>query len=390
MVKIKFSEDFSDQPAVLRVVGVGGGGGNAVNRMIQSEVKNIEFICANTDAQWLWHTALAPVRVQLGAQLTKGLGAGGDPERGAQAARESLEDIKNMLAGADMVFVTAGMGGGTGTGAAPIVAQMAREMGILTVGVVTRPFEFEGRMRSAQAEEGIKKLRENTDTLLIIPNDRLFSVVDEKTPWEDCFRIVDDVLRKAVQAISDVITRPQEVNMDFANVKALMTKAGEALMGIGQSSGPDRALQAAQHAIQSPLLENISIDGANGLLVNISGKARNVTMHEVRDAMSYIYSVVSPNARVFGGLGTEDSLEDSIRITVIATGCPVNKKRSSQFSRQIQQEFMGRRASDVKKTSPFFSPPLQEDPTISPNPKSREINISDLKRPAFLRRKKNL
>jgi cell division protein FtsZ len=325
MVKIKFTEDFTDQPASLRVIGVGGGGGNAVNRMIQSDVRNVEFIVANTDAQWLRQATMAPMRLQLGAALTKGLGAGGDPERGRAAAEESEGEIREALKGADMVFVTAGMGGGTGTGAAPVIARVARDMGILTVGVVTRPFEFEGRMRSQQAENGTMNMRQHTDTLVIIPNDRLFSVVDEKTPWEDCFRIVDDVLRKAVQAISDVITRPQEVNMDFANVKALMSNAGEALMGIGEAVGPDRAIRAARMAIESPLLENISIDGAKGLLVNISGKRRSVTMHEVRDAMNHIYSVVSPDAKVFGGLGSEDTLDESIRITVIATGFPARK-----------------------------------------------------------------
>jgi cell division protein FtsZ len=380
MVNIKFSEDFMDQPAILRVIGVGGGGGNAVNRMIQSEVKNVEFLCANTDAQWLKHQCLAPIRLQLGAKLTKGLGAGGDPERGRLAAEESLENLSQALSKTDMVFITAGMGGGTGTGAAPIVARLAKEQGILTVGVVTRPFEFEGRMRQAQAENGIKNLREYTDTILIIPNDRLFSVVDERTPWEDCFRIVDDVLRKAVQAISDVITRPQEVNMDFANVKALMSQAGEALMGIGEATGPDRALRAAQQAIQSPLLENVSIDGAKGLLVNISGKRRNVTMHEVRDAMNYIYSVVSPDAKVFGGLGCEEHLEDSIRITVIATGFPPGKKNHKGVRPQMLQKM------EWSSLAPFKEPEKQEAPLGSFNPET-QVLWEDLKKPAFLRRK---
>ena len=377
-MKIKFTEEFTDQPAVLRVVGVGGGGGNAVNRMIQSELKNVEFISANTDAQWLKHKSLAPIRLQLGAQLTKGLGAVGDPERGRLAAEESQEDLRNNLSGTDMVFITAGMGGGTGTGAAPIVARVAREMGILTVGVVTRPFEFEGRARAEQADAGIKNLREYTDTLLIIPNDRLFAVVDEKTPWEDCFRIVDDVLRKAVQSISDVITRPQEVNMDFANVKALMSSAGEALMGIGEATGPDRAVLAAQQAIQSPLLENVTIEGAKGLLVNISGKKRNITMHEVRDAMNYIYSVVSPDAKVFGGLGTEDTLEDSIRITVIATGFPVTPKTVA-FQMKDQRLFGQRKdhRETMKKTM------------IETTSVTEELDPSDLRKPAFLRRKQS-
>jgi len=365
------------------VIGVGGGGGNAVNRMIQSEVKNVEFIAANTDAQWLRHSSLAPVRMQLGSQLTKGLGAGGDPEKGRFAAEESIQDLKDALNGADMVFITAGMGGGTGTGAAPVVARIAREMGILTVGVVTRPFEFEGRHRAGQAEAGIANMRQNTDTLVIIPNDRLFSVVDEKTPWEECFRIVDDVLRKAVQAISDVITRPQEVNMDFANVKALMSNAGEALMGIGEARGQDRAMRAAQSAIESPLLENISIDGAKGVLVNISGKRRSVTMHEVRDAMSYIYSVVSPDAKVFGGLGSEDTLEDSIRITVIATGFPANK------SGALNQSSRERRVSGFSDRRKQRGEPQPASGSAAVNSAEGFVDLSEIRKPAFLRRRKS-
>ncbi|MBI2119787.1 MAG: cell division protein FtsZ [Elusimicrobia bacterium] len=379
MVKIKFSEEFTDQPAVLRVIGVGGGGGNAVNRMIQSEIKNVEFIAANTDAQWLRHSSLAPMRLQLGTKLTKGLGVGGDPEKGNAAALESEEDLRNVLTGADMVFITAGMGGGTGTGAAPIVAKLARELGILTVGVVTRPFEFEGRARAHQAESGIGNMRQFTDTLVVIPNDRLFSVVEQNTPWEDCFRIVDDVLRKAVQAISDVITRPQEVNMDFANVRALMANAGVALMGIGEASGKDRAIRAAQQAIDSPLLENVSINGAKGLLVNISGKRRTVTMHEVRDAMNFIYSAVSPDARVFGGLGAEDTLDDSIRITVIATGIPAQKTINS---------FRDRRVVEHKK----LQEPPQDDQENELEHKNfnHGIDLESLKKPAFLRRRPRL
>lgn len=369
-MKIRFTEEFTPQPARLIVMGVGGGGGNAVNRMIQSNVQNVEFVSANTDAQWLKHNALAPIRLQLGSQLTKGLGAGGDPEKGRMAALESEQELSNIIIGADMVFITAGMGGGTGTGAAPVVAKIAREKGILTVGVVTRPFEFEGKQRAQQAEHGIKNLREYTDTLVIIPNDRLFSVVDKNTPWEECFHTVDDVLRKAIQAISDVITRPQEVNMDFANVKALMANAGEALMGIGEESGPDRAIKAAQKAMESPLLENISIDGAKGLLVNICGKRRGVTMHEVRDAMSHIHSSVAPDAKVFGGLGSEDTLGNSIRITVIATGFPARKKISS-------------RAIPERKIYGEMSPSSE---TAEPTKNTNSLDLSELRKPAFLRR----
>lgn len=377
MVNIKFTEDFTPQPARLVVIGVGGGGGNAVNRMIQSKVKNVEFIAANTDAQWLRHHSLAPVRLQLGARLTKGLGAGGDPERGRMAAEESESDLMNHIAGADMVFITAGMGGGTGTGAAPVVAQLAREKGILTVGVVTKPFEFEGRMRAQQAEIGIKNIREHTDTLLIIPNDRLFAVVDKDTPWEECFLIVDDVLRNAVQAISEVITLPQEVNMDFANVKALMTSAGEALMGVGEESGTDRAIKAAQKAMESPLLENVSIEGAKGLLVNICGK--RVTMHEIRDAMNHIHSVVAPDAKVFTGIGTEPTLGNAIRITVIAAGFPSQKRPLSQLK-------TGRRQAIFERSGPISESQRPEELgelKSSGNP----LDPSELRKPAYLRRR---
>ncbi|OGR88245.1 MAG: cell division protein FtsZ [Elusimicrobia bacterium RIFCSPLOWO2_01_FULL_60_11] len=372
MPNIRISDEFTDQPAVLRVVGMGGGGGNAVNRMIQSNIKNVEFIVANTDAQWLRHSSLAPVRIQLGTHLTKGLGAGGDPEKGRLAAEENEADIRDALTGCDLVFITAGMGGGTGTGSAPVAAKIARELGILTVGVVTRPFEFEGKHRHNQAEIGIKNLKQYTDTLVIIPNDRLFAVIEQDTPWEDCFHIVDDVLRKAVQAISDVITRPQEINMDFANVKALMANSGDALMGIGEASGPDRAIKAAQLAMESPLLENVSIEGAKGLLVNICGKKRGVTMHEVRDAMNHIYSVVSPDAKVFGGLGTEETLEDSIRITVIATGFPMTRAARGGLAVPAKD----RRSGERRK--PLLEAGLEPETTMDP---------FDIRRPAFLRRK---
>ncbi len=376
MMTIKFPEEYAGPAAILRVIGVGGGGGNAVNRMIQSDIRNVEFITANTDAQWLRHNSLAPTRIQLGTKLTKGLGAGGDPEMGRKAAEESEAEIRDVLQGSDMVFVTGGMGGGTGTGGAPVAARIAKEMGILTVGVVTRPFDFEGRARGQQAEIGIKNMREFADTLLIIPNDRLFGLVNPDTPYEECFRIVDDVLRKSVQAISDVITRPQEVNMDFANVKSLMAGAGEALMGIGEEIGADRAIKAAKKAIESPLLENVTIDGAKGVLVNISGKRGGVTMHEVRDAMNYIYSVVSPDARVFIGLGSEDSLQDTIRITVIATGFPAQKAANPATRTRGE-----RRAPRV----------MQDYSTSLPEPEQRAprtdaLDESELRKPAFLRR----
>lgn len=321
MIRIKMTnETGGEHPAVLKVIGVGGGGSNAVNRMITAGVQGMEFITINTDVQAL-RRSVAPVRVQIGEQISRGLGVGGNPAIGQQAAEESRERIKEILQGSDMVFITAGMGGGTGTGAAPIVASVARSLGILTVGVVTKPFEFEHRIRQLQAEEGIKNLRNFTDTLIVIPNEKLFTIVDDKTPIEDAFRIVDDVLRQAVQSISDVITTPGEINVDFADVRTIMQGSGEALMGIGESAGPTRAMDAARRAISSPQLDDLSMDGARGVLVNITGN-RTTSMVEVREAMNLIKESVSPEAHVFYGQVIDPNLDDRIKITVIATGFP--------------------------------------------------------------------
>lgn len=320
MIRIRPAETNSEKNAVIKVVGVGGGGSNAVNRMIAAGIRGVEFVTINTDVQALRRSS-APVRIQIGEQISRGLGVGGNPTIGQQAAEESRDRIKEILLGADMVFVTAGMGGGTGTGAAPIVASIARSLGILTVGVVTKPFEFEHRIRTQQAEEGIKNLRGYTDTLIIIPNERLFTIIDERMPIQDAFRIVDDVLRQAVQAISDVITTPGEINVDFADVRTIMKDSGEALMGIGESSGPTRAIEAARRAINSPLLDDISIDGARGVVVNITGNS-NTTMVEVREAMSLIKDSVAQEAHVFFGQVIDPNLDDRIKITVIATGLP--------------------------------------------------------------------
>jgi len=324
MIRIRIADEHAEHPAVLKVVGVGGGGSNAVNRMIAAGIHGIEFVTINTDVQAL-RRSVAPVRIQIGEQISRGLGVGGNPTIGQQAAEESRERIKEMLQGTDMVFITAGMGGGTGTGAAPVIASVARSLGILTVGVVTKPFEFEHRIRLLQAEEGIKNLRNFTDTLIVIPNEKLFTIVDDKTPIEDAFRIVDDVLRQAVQAISDVITTPGEINVDFADVRTIMQGAGEALMGIGESSGPSRAIEAARRSISSPLLENVTVDGAKGVLVNITGN-RSTSMMEVREAMTLIKESVSPEAHVFYGQVIDPNLDDRIKITVIATGFPVRKQ----------------------------------------------------------------
>ncbi|EAW44422.1 cell division protein FtsZ [Nodularia spumigena CS-584] len=303
--------------ANIKVIGVGGGGGNAVNRMIESDVSGVEFWSINTDAQALT-LAGAPSRLQIGQKLTRGLGAGGNPAIGQKAAEESRDEIATALEGADLVFITAGMGGGTGTGAAPIVAEVAKEMGALTVGVVTRPFVFEGRRRTSQAEQGIEGLKSRVDTLIIIPNNKLLEVIPEQTPVQEAFRYADDVLRQGVQGISDIITIPGLVNVDFADVRAVMADAGSALMGIGVSSGKSRAREAAIAAISSPLLE-CSIEGARGVVFNITGGS-DLTLHEVNAAAEAIYEVVDPNANIIFGAVIDDRLQGEVRITVIATG----------------------------------------------------------------------
>ena len=273
-------------PAKIKVIGVGGGGGNAVNRMIQAGIRGVEFIVANTDLQAM-KTSLAPVKLQLGAKLTKGLGAGANPDVGKNAALEDTEKILEAMQGADMIFITSGMGGGTGTGAAPIIASLAAELGALTVAVVTKPFNFEGKKRRSQAEQGIRMLRDSVDTLITIPNERLLNFVERATSLGDSFRIADDILRQAVQGISDLITVPGEINLDFADVKTIMHGMGMALMGTGLSSGEHRAVEAAQRAISSPLLEEASIEGARGVLINITG-GNDMTLFEVNEAASII------------------------------------------------------------------------------------------------------
>jgi len=306
-----------DRFAAIKVIGVGGGGNNAVNRMIAAGLNGVEFISVNTDAQALMHSQ-APYRIQIGEKLTKGLGAGANPEIGEKAAQESREEIIAALRGADMVFVTAGMGGGTGTGAAPIVAECAKEVGALTVGVVTKPFSFEGRRRQGQAELGTAKLKEKVDTLITIPNDRLLQVADKRTSMIDAFRIADDVLRQGVQGISDLIAVPGLINLDFADVKTIMTDTGSALMGIGYGSGDNRAVTAAEAAIKSPLLET-SIEGAKGVLLNITG-GPSLGLLEVNEAAAIISDAVDPEANIIFGAVIDEEFQDEVRVTVIATG----------------------------------------------------------------------
>jgi cell division protein FtsZ len=304
--------------ARIKVIGVGGGGGNAVNRMIDSQLRGVEFIAANTDLQAL-HKCRAPLKLQIGGLLTKGLGAGADPEVGRKAALEDTERILETLEGADMVFLTAGLGGGTGTGAAPIIASLAAEIGALTVAVVTKPFGFEGRRRMQLAERGVEELRGAVDTLISIPNERLLNFVERGTPLTEAFRIADDVLRQAVQGISDLITIPGEINVDFADVRTIMTGMGMALMGTGMAKGEHRALEAAQRAISSPLLEETSIQGARGVLINISG-GHDLTLHEVAEAARIISDAVDPDATIISGMVIEPGLEEAMKVTVIATG----------------------------------------------------------------------
>ncbi len=303
--------------ARIKVIGVGGGGSNAVNRMIENGVQGVEFITVNTDAQAL-HLAKSEHKLQIGDKLTRGLGAGANPDVGKKAAEESRELISNTLKGADMVFVTAGMGGGTGTGAAPVIAEIARECGALTVGVVTRPFTFEGRKRAAQAELGIEALKEKVDTLIVIPNDRLLEIVDKKTPMLEAFREADNVLRQAVQGISDLIAVPGLINLDFADVKTIMTERGSALMGIGEAAGENRAADAARKAIMSPLLET-SIEGARGVIMNITGGS-NLSLYEVNEAAEIVIEASDPEVNMIFGAIIDETMKEEIKVTVIATG----------------------------------------------------------------------
>ena len=306
-----------DGTATIKVIGVGGAGNNAVNRMLDQGIKSVDFIAVNTDRQAL-QKSKASTKIQIGEKITRGLGAGANPDVGAQSAEESKTELSEVLRGADMVFVTCGMGGGTGTGAAPIVAGLAKEMGILTIGVVTKPFTFEGKKRLTQAERGIESLKGKVDTLVVIPNDKLLQVIDRKTSIVEAFKMADDVLRQGVQGISDLIAIPGLVNLDFADVKTIMLNTGMAHMGIGRASGENRAEDAAKQAIQSPLLET-SIEGARGVIINITGGS-NLGLHEVNTAAELIQRSVDPEANIIFGAVIDESLDEDIVITVIATG----------------------------------------------------------------------
>ncbi len=342
----------------IKVIGIGGGGCNAVNRMIAEDVAGVQFVGINTDQQALARCE-APARIRIGDKLTKGLGAGGDPGKGMHAAEESRDEILDAVRGAEMVFITAGMGGGTGTGASPVVAEIAREGGALTVGVVTKPFDFEGARRRQQADEGIAELRERVDTLIVIPNDRLLATCGPEVTVEEAFKSADDVLRQGIQGISELITLPGEINLDFADVRRIMQDAGPALLAIGRASGENRAVEAAREAISSPLLD-VSIEGAKGVLFNVTG-ARNLGLHELHAAAKVISEVVAPDAEIIFGTTIDPSLADEVKVTVIATGFPLGPRALStaEQSSEVGHHFAA-------------EPPL--------------ANPADTELPAFLRR----
>ena len=327
-MRIQLAEELDEKRAVIKVLGVGGAGCNAINRMVATGLDGVELIAANSDAQVL-RKCEAHVCIQLGETLTRGLGVGGDAAKGRAAALESEEALREVLRGADLVFVTTGMGGGTGTGGGPVVARLAKEMGALTVGIVTRPFDFEGLRRASIADQGIQEMRQSVDTLLVIPNERLFGVIDPDAAHDHAFREVDEVLRKSVKSISDLITFPGMINLDMNDLRSAMKDAGEALIGIGEAEGPDRALRAAKDAMTSPLLENVVIDGAKGLIVNIAGRKSSLSLSEVQEIMATIQGSVSADANLKMGNAFDETLGDSVRVTVIATGFPSRRARGT-------------------------------------------------------------
>lgn len=368
--------------AVIKVVGVGGGGTNAVNRMVDAGLKGVEFIAVNTDAQALLMCD-ADVKIHIGAKITRGLGAGANPEVGRQAAEESRDELREALKGADMVFVTAGKGGGTGTGAAPVIAELARELGALTVGVVTKPFSFEGRKRAAQAEQGIEMLGKKVDTLIIIPNDRLLQVVERRTSIVDAFKVADDVLRQGVQGITDLITVPGLINLDFADVRTIIRNAGSALMGIGTASGEHRGVEAARAAISSPLLES-SIDGATGILLNITG-GRDLGLFEVNEAAEIISSAADPDANVIFGSVIDESMGDQMRVTVIATGFGTDLRRRTSASDKAAVKPLAPSSRESDEGVEPAEPGPAETAAIPLERQRFEVKEDILEIPSFLR-----
>jgi len=376
--------------AKIKVVGVGGSGGSAVNRMIQSKIKGVEFVVINTDVQALHHS-LAPVKLHVGRSITRGLGAGMDPDVGRRSAEENQNEIRDLLKGADMVFVTCGLGGGTGSGAAPVVAELAKEAGALTVAVVTKPFTFEGAQRREIADRSYDALAENVDTIITIPNDRILQIIDKKTSLLEAFTIVDDVLRQGVQGISELITVPGLINVDFADVKAIMKDQGSALMGIGRAAGENRAIEAAKAAIASPLLE-VSIEGARGILFTVTG-GTNLGMHEVSEAAKIVTASADPNAKVIFGAILNEAMRDEMKVTVIATGFEDRKEARPSAATLVASgaftpsAFVKREAAPKhKKHEEPPSPP----PSLPPRPAPalpRGKDEEDLEIPAFIRKK---
>ncbi len=367
-----------DGTATIKVIGVGGAGNNAVNRIVEAGIRNVEFVAVNTDRQAL-SLSKANSKIQIGEKLTRGLGAGANPDIGAQAAEESRAEVAEALKGADMVFVTAGMGGGTGTGAAPIVAQTAKEMGILTIGVVTKPFTFEGKKRLFQADRGIDNLKGKVDTLVVIPNDKLLQVIDRKTSIVEAFRMADDVLRQGVQGISDLIAVPGLINLDFADVKTIMLNQGMAHMGIGRASGENRAEDAAKQAIQAPLLVT-SIEGARGVIINITGGS-DIGLHEANTAAELVQRSADPEANIIFGTVTDDSMGDEIQITVIATGFEKEDERRASLDDLVKNRWNERgNTNTMSRTSSISSTPTSSQTSSAGN--------GDLDLPAFLRNKR--
>ena len=372
-----------DQSAKIKVIGVGGGGGNAVNTMIASQIDGVEFITCNTDAQAL-KTSRSPMKLQLGAKLTKGLGAGANPEIGREAAIEDRNRLADVLAGADMVFIAAGLGGGTGTGAAPIIAEVARESGALTVGVVTKPFSREGRQRLKKAEEGVCQLKEVVDSLIVIPNDRLLGLAGKNMSILDAFKPTDDVLRQAVQGISDLITTHGLINVDFADVRAIMSERGMAMMGIGVGEGDRRAAEAAHMAISSPLLEDIDISGARGVLVNISGSS-NMTMEEFDEASRIIHEKVHEDANIIIGLVINDDLGERIKITAIATGFGASFEKDKRHAEELKKNAAAAAMGKVDRDLPTFIRERQKSASRSLGTVAGDEDQYDI--PTFLRKR---
>ncbi|OGE74393.1 MAG: cell division protein FtsZ [Candidatus Doudnabacteria bacterium RIFCSPLOWO2_02_FULL_42_9] len=370
--------------ARIKVIGVGGSGHNAIHRMMETGIKGVEFVAINTDAQAL-HNSEADQKVHIGKTLTRGLGAGMNPEIGRAAAEESKQEILDVIHNADMVFITCGMGGGTGTGAAPVVAELAKKTGILTVGVVTRPFAFEGAKRRELADKGLELLKQHVDTIIVIPNDRILQIIDKKTSLLDAFRTVDDVLRQGVAGISDLITTPGMINVDFADVKAVMQNSGSALMGIGRGTGENRAVDAARAAIDSPLLD-MAIDGARGVLFNITG-SKDLGMYEVEEAAKLITKSVDPDAKIIFGAVIDEDMDEEVKITVVATGFDENLRRPEPMMKREEPKPVqahppagGPAPVEVKKTTFSPKPSIEEELEISPEQDELEI-------PAFIRKK---